>query len=136
MFWGWGREEEGKGGTRAGQRRGLTGDGQVGGGLRLASRVAGKALEHAGVIRHQPADLQAPVASLPEAAQPSHLHHGRVLVPGDGGRRHTWGSSAYRQPPPRDAPAPEAAAASPQGWGGGDPGVFWFLETSQCMLAC
>lgn len=78
-----------RGGTRAGQGRRLTGDGQVGGGLRLAGRVAGKALEHPGVIGHQPADLQAPIASLPEAAQPPCLHHGRVLVPGDGGRWHT-----------------------------------------------
>lgn len=76
----------------------LTGDSQVGGCLHLTGRVAGEALEHAGVIGHQPADLQAPIATLPEAAQPGHLNHSGVLVPGDGRWRHPWGQGE-RDPP-------------------------------------
>lgn len=49
------------------QGRTLTGDSQVGGGLGLASCVVGKALEHAGVVGQQAADLQAAIAALLEA---------------------------------------------------------------------
>lgn len=107
----------------------LTGDSQVGGGLYLAGRVAGEALEHAGVVRNQPADLQAPVAALPEAGQPPHVHHHCVFVPGDGGRRHTWGTrgtqSAHLLAP--SLPPPRGACKCARGC---CPCVPWFLEPS------
>lgn len=80
-----------QGGAEAAQGRTLTGDSQVGGGLGLASCIVGEALEHAGVIGQQAADLQAAVAALLEACQLPHLHQRGVLVPGDGGRRHPCG---------------------------------------------
>lgn len=71
--------------------RGLspTGHSQVRGGLHLAGRVAGKALEHAGVIREQPADLQAAVWQELEAGQLLQADEGSVLVPGHFGGRYT-----------------------------------------------
>lgn len=113
----------------------LTGDGKVGGGLHLAGCVAGKALEHARVVGHQPADLQSPVAALPEAAQPLRLHHGRVLVPSDGGRWCAWGRDMGARSAPLLAPSrlPLSLEIGGQGEGkgAGNPWVSWFLESSQ-----
>ena len=128
-------------GTRAGPRRGLTGDGQVGGGLRLAGRVPGKALQYASVVGHQPADLQAPIASLPEAAQPPHLHDGRVLVPGHGGRRHTWGVERPPSATCEGCPGP-GGRLGPQVLkvrGGGNPWCVLVSRTFSvraCVLSC
>lgn len=87
----------------AAQGRTLTGDGQVGGGLRLSGGIVGKALEHARVVGQQAADLQAAIAALLEAGQLLHLHQCSVLVPGDRGRRHPCGR-----------PGPPSAPASPR----------------------
>lgn len=75
------------------RRRGLapTGHGQVRGGLHLARRVAGKALEHAGVVGDQPADLQAAVCQELEAGQLLQADEGSVLVPG-----HLWGGNTCK----------------------------------------
>lgn len=53
--------------SEAAQGRTLTGDGQVGGGLGLASCIVGKALEHSSVVGQQAADLQAAITALLEA---------------------------------------------------------------------
>lgn len=81
-----------------GKGRGLapTGHGQVRGGLHLAGRVAGEALEHAGVIGEQPADLQAAICQELEAGQLLQADEGSVLVPGHVGGRH-----ACKEPGPR-----------------------------------
>lgn len=80
------RGTPGFGGTRGGLAP--TGHGQVRGGLHLAGRVAGEALEHAGVVGEQPADLQAAVRQQLEAGQLLGAEEGRVLVPGHFGGRH------------------------------------------------
>lgn len=59
-----------------------TGHGQVRGGLHLSGRVAGKALEHAGVVGDQPADLQAAIRQELEAGQLLQADEGSILVPG------------------------------------------------------
>lgn len=108
------------GGSEAAQRKTLTGDGQVGGGLGLAGCVVGETLEHAGIVGQQAADLQAAIAALLEACELSHLHQRSVLVPGDGGRRHPCG-----RPGPRSAILPHPGSES-----AGGPRTPCFLERS------
>ena len=105
-------------GSRVGKGLAPTGHSQVRGGLHLAGGIAGKALEHAGVVGDQPADLQAAVRQELEAGELLQADEGSVLVPGHLRGRHACKGRGHVRHGAGAARGGRLGSGSPLAWQG------------------